>query len=149
METAIPLELYLTFVAATTILIIILGPVVTLVVANSLSYGSRYALASVGGASSAVAVHLTIMALGMVSVMAVLADWFEWLRWAGGVEGIGNAEGNSQGAVLARLPGRYDQSQAVPVLRRFLPAVHRSAGSGGHAVNHFLLQLFGHLLDLR
>ncbi len=24
-----------------------------------------------------------IMALGMASFMAVLADWFEWLRWAG------------------------------------------------------------------
>jgi len=78
-----PLELFLTFVAATSVLIIVPGPVVTMVVANSLSYGPRYGLASVVGASSAVAIHLTIMALGMASVMAVLADWFEWLRWAG------------------------------------------------------------------
>lgn len=78
-----PLDLYAAFVLATTILIVIPGPAVTLIVANSLAYGSRRALLTVAGSSSAIAMHLVITVLGMNSLMLWLAEWFEWLRWAG------------------------------------------------------------------
>ncbi len=78
-----PLDLYPAFVLATTILILIPGPAVTLIVANSLAYGSRRALVTVAGSSSAIAMHLVITVLGMNSLMLWLAEWFEWLRWAG------------------------------------------------------------------
>ena len=45
------LELYLAFVAATTVLILIPGPNIALIVANSLSYGARRALLTVAGTS--------------------------------------------------------------------------------------------------
>jgi threonine/homoserine/homoserine lactone efflux protein len=78
-----PLELYLAFVLASTVLILVPGPNVTLLVANSLSYGPRPAMATLAGTSSAIALQLAITALGMTSLMLVLAAGFEWLRWVG------------------------------------------------------------------
>ena len=78
-----PLDLYLAFVLASAVLILIPGPNVTLLVANSLAYGARRALATLAGTSTAIALQLAITVLGMTSLMAVLAAWFEWLRWAG------------------------------------------------------------------
>ncbi|MDH3475294.1 MAG: LysE family translocator [Rhodospirillales bacterium] len=76
-------QLYFAFVLATTILILIPGPAVTLILATSLAHGARAALVTVAGSSSAIVIHLAITALGMTSLMLVLSEWFEWLRWAG------------------------------------------------------------------
>ncbi|HLJ21283.1 MAG TPA: LysE family translocator [Stellaceae bacterium] len=77
------LNLYLAFVLATSILILIPGPNVSLIVANSVAYGTRYGLLTVAGTSSAVLVQVTITALGMTAVLGTLAYWFEWVRWIG------------------------------------------------------------------
>ena len=77
------LSLYLTFVLATCILILIPGPNVSLIVANSVAYGTRYGLLTVAGTSSAVLVQVIITALGMTAVLGTLAYWFEWIRWIG------------------------------------------------------------------
>ena len=77
------LSLYLTFVLATSILILIPGPNVSLIVANSVAYGTRYGLLTVAGTSSAVLVQVIITALGMTAVLGTLAYWFEWIRWVG------------------------------------------------------------------
>jgi len=77
------LSLYLAFVLATSILILIPGPNVSLIVANSVAYGTRYGLLTVAGTSSAVLVQVTITALGMTAVLGTLAYWFEWIRWIG------------------------------------------------------------------
>ncbi|MDJ0609631.1 MAG: LysE family translocator [Kiloniellales bacterium] len=77
------LELYLAFVLATTVLIAVPGPNVSLIVANSLAYGSRYGLVTVAGTGAAQILQLAVTTLGMTSVMVFLAQWFEWLRWAG------------------------------------------------------------------
>lgn len=77
------LSLYLAFVLATSILILIPGPNVSLIVANSVAYGTRYGLLTVAGTSSAVLVQVTITALGMTAVLGTLAYWFEWVRWIG------------------------------------------------------------------
>ncbi len=76
-------ELYLAFVLATIVLIVLPGPNVTLIVANSLASGARAGLLTVAGTSSATALLLAVAALGMTSLIAFLADWFTWLRWAG------------------------------------------------------------------
>jgi homoserine/homoserine lactone efflux protein len=78
-----PIDLYLAFVLASAVLILIPGPNVTLLVANSIAYGARRALATLAGTSSAIALQLAVTVLGMTSLMLVLATWFEWLRWAG------------------------------------------------------------------
>ena len=76
-------DLFFAFAAATAVLILIPGPVVTLTVANSLSYGTRHGLRTVFGTSCASAVLMTVGGLGMASAFALLAEWFEWVRWAG------------------------------------------------------------------
>jgi homoserine/homoserine lactone efflux protein len=78
-----PVDLYLAFVAASTVLILIPGPNVSLIVANSIAYGTRYGLLTVAGTSAAIVVQLGLTALGMTAVLGTLAGWFEWLRWVG------------------------------------------------------------------
>ncbi|HUD59852.1 MAG TPA: LysE family translocator [Acetobacteraceae bacterium] len=77
------LELYLGFVLAAVILILIPGPNVSLIVANSIAYGTRYGLLTVAGTSSAIVVQLTFTALGLTATLGMLAGWFEWVRWVG------------------------------------------------------------------
>src|ERR1700687_4704910 len=79
----IDIELYLTFVAATAILILIPGPNVALIVANSVAYGTRFGLLTVAGTSSAMVLQLALTALGMTALLGTLATWFEWIRWIG------------------------------------------------------------------
>jgi threonine/homoserine/homoserine lactone efflux protein len=76
-------QTWLAFVAATVVLILIPGPNVTLLVANSLTYGPRRALVTLAGTSTAIALQLLVVALGMTSLIPVLADSFAWLRWLG------------------------------------------------------------------
>jgi threonine/homoserine/homoserine lactone efflux protein len=77
------LDLYIAFVAATAVLILIPGPLVSLVVAHSLAHGSRRALVTVVGSSTAISLQLSALALGMTSILLILSEWFEVLRWAG------------------------------------------------------------------
>jgi homoserine/homoserine lactone efflux protein len=78
-----PLELYIGFVLASSVLILIPGPNVSLIVANSIAYGTRYGLLTVAGTSSAIALQLALTALGLTATLGVLAGWFEWIRWIG------------------------------------------------------------------
>jgi len=82
-RAGMPLELYLAFVLATAILILMPGPIVSLVVAHSLSQGTRSGLVTVAGAESGQVIQLVFVALGMTSLIHFFATWFELLRWAG------------------------------------------------------------------
>ncbi len=77
------LELYLAFVVAATVLIVVPGPNVMLIVAHSLGHGPRRALMTVAGTNVCQAIQLAIICVGMASILLFLAPWFEWLRWAG------------------------------------------------------------------
>ena len=77
------LHLYLAFVAAVTILMLIPGPNVALIVANSLAHGARFGLVTVAGTSAAMVVQLALTALGMTTLLGALAQGFEILRWLG------------------------------------------------------------------
>jgi homoserine/homoserine lactone efflux protein len=79
----IDINLYLAFIAATSILILIPGPNVSLIVANSVAYGTRFGLLTVAGTASAVVIQVIITGLGMTAVLGTLAYWFEWIRWLG------------------------------------------------------------------
>ncbi|HEY6434045.1 MAG TPA: LysE family translocator [Acetobacteraceae bacterium] len=79
----IDLGLYLGFVLATAVLILIPGPNAALIVANSVGRGTRFGLMTVAGTSSAVVVQLCLTALGLTAVLGALAVWFEWIRWIG------------------------------------------------------------------
>src|SRR6185369_9548377 len=79
----IDLSLYLAFIAAVTVLMVIPGPNVALIVANSVAHGSRYGLLTVAGTSTAMLLQLGLVALGMTPLLAALGSWFELLRWIG------------------------------------------------------------------
>jgi threonine/homoserine/homoserine lactone efflux protein len=77
------LHLFLAYCLAVAILVLMPGPIVTLVVANSLSHGSRSGLATVGGASIGNAILLGATAVGLVAFFALVSEIFEVVRWAG------------------------------------------------------------------
>jgi homoserine/homoserine lactone efflux protein len=77
------LSLYLGFVLASTVLILMPGPNVSLIVANSVAHGTRYGLLTVAGTSSAIVVQLLLTTLGLTATLDALAGWFEWIRWIG------------------------------------------------------------------
>jgi threonine/homoserine/homoserine lactone efflux protein len=82
-ELTINFTLWLTFAGASTLLIIMPGPIVTLVVANSLKHGSRAGLTNIAGNTLALVIFFSIGGLGMVWALSILSDWFNVIRWAG------------------------------------------------------------------
>ena len=77
------IQVYLAFVVATAIMIALPGPSVLLTVAHSISFGWQHALSTVAGATIGIAVQLVVAAIGLTSLLNVVADAFEWVRWAG------------------------------------------------------------------
>lgn len=71
------------FVAASVVLLLIPGPNVALIVANSVAYGVRFGLLTVAGTSTAMVLQLAVAGFGMTEALGVLGHWFEWLRWIG------------------------------------------------------------------
>ncbi len=82
-DIAINFNLWLAFVLATAVLAIIPGPIVTLVIANSLSQGTRAGAANVMGTVLGNMVLFLIGGLGMAWVLTALSNWFDILRLAG------------------------------------------------------------------
>lgn len=77
------LGIFLTFVAATALMIALPGPSVLLTVAHSISFGWRYSLFTAAGATVGVSVQLIIATIGLASLLSTVAEAFDWLRWAG------------------------------------------------------------------
>jgi homoserine/homoserine lactone efflux protein len=77
------LELYLAYVAACIVLVIVPGPTVTLIVANSLKYGTRAGLINIAGTQLGLALCIGIVLLGLASLIATLGWWFDLVRLAG------------------------------------------------------------------
>ncbi|MCC6735006.1 MAG: LysE family translocator [Bauldia sp.] len=79
------IETYLAFIAASLAITIVPGPTVTLIVANSLTYGTMAGLKNVLGGQIGVAILIAILAVGLASVLAVIEPVFFWLKLAGAV----------------------------------------------------------------
>jgi threonine/homoserine/homoserine lactone efflux protein len=77
------LQVYLAFVAACIALALLPGPVVTLVIANGLRYGTRAALTNILGVQTGLSIVIGIVAVGLTSLMATMGYWFDWVRFAG------------------------------------------------------------------
>ncbi len=76
-------SLYAAFLAASIVLMLIPGPNVSVIVANSLAHGARFGLLTVAATASAMVLQLAVTALGMTALLAGLAHWLAWVRWAG------------------------------------------------------------------
>ena len=74
-------ELFAAFLVITAVLIIVPGPIVTLVIATGASRGIRAALTVVAGTTLGTAVLLTGIACGLSWVIKNAAALFEVLRW--------------------------------------------------------------------
>ena len=77
------LQAYLAFVVACIALALIPGPVVTLVIANGLRYGTRAALTNIAGVQAGLTIVIGIVAVGLTTLMATMGYWFDWVRFAG------------------------------------------------------------------
>lgn len=76
-------ELYVAYLAACVVLVLVPGPTVTLTVANSLKHGTRAGLLSVAGTQLGLAAMLVIVGVGLTSLVEAMGHWFDWLRLAG------------------------------------------------------------------
>jgi homoserine/homoserine lactone efflux protein len=76
-------HLFAAYCLAVAILLLIPGPVVTLVVANSLTHGRRSGLTTVAGATIGNAILLGATAVGLIAFFRLLSEVFEIVRWAG------------------------------------------------------------------
>ena len=71
------------FVLATAVLMLIPGPNLALIVANSLAYGARWGVLTVCATCSASMLQLLLVGLGMAELVQHMGEWFVWVRWSG------------------------------------------------------------------
>ncbi len=77
------LTAYLAYLAASIALVIVPGPTVTMIVANSLRYGTRAGLINVAGTAAGLAAILAVLAAGLGTIMATVEQHFFWIKLAG------------------------------------------------------------------
>ena len=74
---------YFAFCVAAAALALVPGPTVTVIIANSLRYGSRAGLMNVAGTQAGFVIWLGIAAMGLGAAIKLMGTWFDVLRWAG------------------------------------------------------------------
>jgi homoserine/homoserine lactone efflux protein len=77
------LEAYIAFCLAAIAIVIVPGPTVTVVIANSLKYGQRAGLLNVAGTQAGLVVWMVIAILGLASAITLMGVWFDVVRIAG------------------------------------------------------------------
>lgn len=77
------LSAFLAYTAACVLLVIVPGPTVTLIIANSLRYGTRAGLLNVAGTQAGLAIMLAVLMAGLSTATLSIQPIFEWLRLAG------------------------------------------------------------------
>ena len=77
------LSMLIAFAIASFFLVIVPGPTVTVIVANSLRDGTRAGLLNVAGTQAGLFVMLIVVALGLETVFALMADWFHVVKLIG------------------------------------------------------------------
>jgi homoserine/homoserine lactone efflux protein len=77
------IELYVAYLMACAVIVIVPGPTVTLIVANSLRHGARAGLLNVAGTQAGLAVIIAVVGLGLTSMIEALGHWFDVLRLIG------------------------------------------------------------------
>jgi homoserine/homoserine lactone efflux protein len=80
---AMSLELYVAYFLACAVIMIVPGPSVTLLVANSLRHGTRAGLLNVAGSQLGLAVMIAVVGIGLTSAIEAMGHWFDWLRLVG------------------------------------------------------------------
>jgi homoserine/homoserine lactone efflux protein len=77
------LQFYLAYVLACIVVVIVPGPTVTLIVANSIRYGTRAGMINVAGTQLGLALMIGLVLVGLASLIETVEWWFDWVRLAG------------------------------------------------------------------
>ncbi len=77
------LDSYLTFCLAAVGLAVVPGPTLTVIIANSLRYGTRAGLMNIVGTQAGVLIWLGLASVGLTALIALMGSWFDLLRYAG------------------------------------------------------------------
>ena len=80
-----PIELWLAFVAASALLLIIPGPTILTVISYSMAHGRRAHVPLVAAVALGDSTALGISLLGLGALLATSAFWFTLVKWAGGL----------------------------------------------------------------
>lgn len=122
-ENAVSVELYLAFVAATIVILVIPGPTVMLLISRGLSDGKRNVLPLVAGVALGDLTAITLSMLGLGAVLATSAALFTAVKWIGavylvwiGVKMIREKGGVAAADPLAARKARFAQAFCVTVL---------------------------------
>jgi len=76
-------DILLTFVLASIAIVLVPGPTVTVIIANSMAHGSRAGFLNIAGTQAGLIVIIGILAFGLSALIQTMAFWFDWLRLAG------------------------------------------------------------------
>lgn len=79
------LELWLTFVVASTVLLIIPGPTIMMVLSYSMTQGRRVAVASALGVATGDLIAMTLSVIGLGALFLTSAVAFTILKWVGAI----------------------------------------------------------------
>jgi homoserine/homoserine lactone efflux protein len=77
------LELYAAYLLACLIVVLVPGPTVTLIIANSIRHGTRAGLLNMVGTQAGLALMIGVVGIGLTSMIEAMGHWFDWLRLAG------------------------------------------------------------------
>ena len=79
----LPVETLLPFIAACIVIVIVPGPSVTVIIANSLRFGTRAGLSNVAGTQVGLMVMLATLAAGLSTIIDHMGVLFDWIRLLG------------------------------------------------------------------
>ena len=80
-----PIELWLAFVAASAVMLIIPGPTILTVISYSMAHGRRANVPLVAAVALGDSTALAVSLLGLGALLATSAFWFTAIKWAGGL----------------------------------------------------------------
>lgn len=80
---SISIEVYIAYVLACFAIILVPGPTVTVIIANSLRHGAKAGLLNVAGTQIGLAIMLVILAAGLQIIVEGMAHIFDYLRLIG------------------------------------------------------------------
>jgi threonine/homoserine/homoserine lactone efflux protein len=79
----ITLSIWIAVALASVAIVIVPGPTVTVIIANSLRHGARAGLLNVAGTQLGIAMMVVVLAFGLSAIVAFFGTAFFWLKLAG------------------------------------------------------------------
>ncbi len=103
---------YLAYVAACVAIVIVPGPSVTVIIANSLRHGAGAGLLNVAGTQAGLIILLVVLAAGLNTIVEHLGEVFDWIRLFGAAYLVW------LGIKLWRAGGNLGMDEAKPAPKR-------------------------------